>query len=100
MKSPARTCVGQKENRSSQAVSQPSAGEPLNFAEVLASNPDWADQNADQSTDPEEQGEAQALDSSRNPGGGAEPASADVPLPAGRPALDRSLLDEALKLTG
>lgn len=75
------------------------AGEPLNFAEVLASNPDWADQNADQSMDAGLPGGAQALDSSRNPGGGAEPA-VEEQRGLDKQLSDRSLLDEALKLMG
>lgn len=67
------------------------AGEPISFAEVLATNPDWADQNADQSLEAGPPGAARPLDSARNPGGGAEPAGQ---------AVQPSLLDEALKLTG
>lgn len=49
-------------------------GEPLTFAEVMAKNPDWAEQNADPNVAQANiLSHAQPLDSSRNPGGGAEP---------------------------
>ena len=62
----------------------------MTFAEVLENNPDWAEQNADPLVvQANLQPPAQPLDSSRNPGGGAEP-----------PAASSALLEEAVRLTG
>ena len=76
------------------------AGDSLNFGDVLAANPDWADQHADQSMEAAAAaGGVQRLDADRNPGGGAEPTYDGIPHTLRQQISDRSLLDEALKLT-
>ena len=63
------------------------AGEPLTFAEVLATNPDWSEQGPLQS-------EANGKDS---PAGGVAPTKPDYTTPA-RQLSDKALMEEAVRV--